>query len=325
MTKKILAIGNAIIDIVCKIDDEFLLQNNLVKGSMSLIDEETAHKLSSLDSQTITSGGSAGNTIAALAQLGTNSSFIGKVGDDEFGEKFISEISKTGVDFLNKNTAQDASAKSFILITPDAQRTMCTFLGCASQINEDDIKEDFFKDASILYLEGYLWDSPSTILALKKAINLAKRNDVKVAFSLSDSFCVSRHKEDFISLIINDLNIVFANEAEALEVSSQKEFSVNNLLKFFAENQNLTAIVTRSEKGCVVFNNDESLEVNAQNVENLMDTTGAGDAFAAGFLHGHRNNFESKDSAAFGNILASIIIQKLGARFTDSEINNSQS
>jgi sugar/nucleoside kinase (ribokinase family) len=320
MTKKIIGIGNAIVDVLCKVDDKFLLDNNLIKGSMSLIDEVTASKLSNLKAEKITSGGSAGNTIAALSQLSVKTSFIGKVGSDEFGAKFIHEIEKTGAEFISDSNHEKPSAKSFILVTPDAQRTMCTFLGCASEITENDIREKSFETASILYLEGYLWDAPSTILALKKAIFYAKKNGVKVAFSLSDAFCVARHKKDFLNLILNDLDILFANENEVLELTSNTEFSLKTLSEFFSQNKKLIALVTRSEKGCVVFENENFFELAAEKIEKLVDTTGAGDAFAAGFLHGIVNNFDLKKSATFGNILASKIIQKFGARFEDSEI-----
>ena len=315
MTKKILGIGNAIVDILCKIDDDFLLENNLIKGSMCLIDEVMAEKLSALNSEKITSGGSAGNTIAALSQLGVNSAFIGKVARDEFGKKFITEIEKTGAAFLNENFSEKSSAKSFILVSPDAQRTMCTFLGCASEIDENDISEKCFKDASFLYLEGYLWDAPATILALRKAINLAKKNNVKIAFSLSDLFCVARHKEDFLQLIENDLDIVFANESEAAELASEK-----NLSRFFSKNEKLISVVTKSDKGCDVYTHDNHFELPAEKIEKLVDTTGAGDAFAAGFLHGLVNEFDLEKSARFGNFLASKIIQKFGARFEQLEI-----
>jgi sugar/nucleoside kinase (ribokinase family) len=322
MTKKILAIGNAIIDIVCKVDDEFLTENGLIKGSMSLIDEAKAHKLSELKSEKITSGGSAGNTIATLAELGTKSAFIGKVANDNFGKEFIREISRSGVAFLNDGHSDKASAKSFILITPDAQRTMCTFLGCASEITEEDIKEESFKNVSLLYLEGYLWDAPKTILALKKAISLAKKHNVKIAFTLSDSFCVSRHKSDFLSLIKDDLDLLFANEQEILELTSQKQFSLKELAEFFKPKKGLTVVVTRSEKGCAVFEDNKFFESSPQNIIELIDTTGAGDAFAAGFLHGFSKNIELKTSAEFGNILGSKIIQKIGARFTEEEIKS---
>jgi len=320
MTKKIIGIGNAIVDILCKTEDSFLLDHNLIKGSMSLIDGETAEKLSKIKSEKITSGGSAGNTIAALAQLGVACDFIGKVGYDDFGKKFIGEISKTGAIFLSDPHQEKTSAKSFILVSKDAQRTMCTFLGCASEITENDIEEKFFKDASILYLEGYLWDAPSTILSLKKAINLAKKNNVKIAFTLSDTFCVERHKKDFLELIKNDFDILFANENEILELTSDKNFSLENLSEFFAINKNLTTVITRSEKGCVVFENKKYFEQKAEKIEKLVDTTGAGDAFAAGFLYGLVNGSTLEKSAYFGNVLASKIIQKFGARFEKEEV-----
>jgi sugar/nucleoside kinase (ribokinase family) len=313
MTKKILTIGNAIVDILCKVDDAFLEKNNLIKNSMSLIDEATAEKLSRIKSEKITSGGSAANTAAALAQLGTETAFIGKVGSDEFGKKFISEIQKTGANFLQNKSHHKATAKSFILVTPDAQRTMCTFLGCASEIDEFDIDEKAFAGASILYLEGYLWDTPKTILALKKAISCAKKHGAKVAFSLSDSFCVARHKKDFLQLIKNDLDLVFANEAEALELAP-------NFAEVFAQNKNLVAVVTKSEKGCEIFADQKSVQIAAEKIEKLVDTTGAGDAFAAGFLHGLMNEFDLKKSAKFGNFLAAKIIQKFGARFVENEL-----
>lgn len=322
MTKKILGIGNAIVDVLCKVDDQFLTENNLIKGSMSLIDEVTAEKLSKLKAEKITSGGSAGNTIAALAQLGSKTAFIGKVGSDEFGANFISEIEKTGTEFISESNHAKPSAKSFILITPDAQRTMCTFLGCASEISENDIIEKSFENASILYLEGYLWDAPKTISALRKAISCAKKNGAKVAFSLSDAFCVSRHKKDFLNLVLSELDILFANEAEVLELTTQSNFSPENLQKFFSQNKNLTAVVTRSEKGCAVFENDNFFELGAEKIEKLTDTTGAGDAFAAGFLSGILSDNNLKKSAQLGNILASKIIQKFGARFEKEELKS---
>lgn len=322
MTQKILAIGNAIIDITCKVDDEFLMQNDLVKGSMSLIDEEQADELSKLPFEKITSGGSAGNTIATLGQLGSTTSFIGKVANDEFGKKFISEINAAGVDFVNHNFSNHTSAKSFVLITPDAQRTMCTYLGCASDIGEDDIKAQDFNNVGILYLEGYLWDGDKTSAALKKAIALAKANNVKTAFTLSDSFCVERHKADFLSLIEHDLDLLFANEAEILALTNQDKFCFKTLAEFFAKNPNLTAVITRSEKGCAVFQNNKFFESQAKEIDNLIDTTGAGDAFAAGFLRGFSQNVELKKPAEFGNILAAHIIQKIGARFDQTEITS---
>lgn len=319
MTKKIIGIGNAIVDIICPADDKLLKEFNLVKGSMSLIQEDIAQELSQLTIKKITSGGSAGNTIATLAQLGSECHFIGKVAKDSFGKKYIEEIQKTSAKFISQNYSDGISAQSFILVTEDGQRTMATFLGCASEIREKDIDENIFKDAAILYLEGYLWDEPKTIMALKKAINLAKKNNVKVAFTLSDSFCVTRHKKDFLELIKNDLDILFANENEIITLTGE-EFSLENLNKFFANYKKLTAVVTRSEDGCVVFGDKNYIAISADKVIKVFDATGAGDAFAAGFLHGLINDYSLEDAAKFGNVLGGKIIQKFGARFEDGEI-----
>lgn len=315
MTKKIIGIGNAIVDVLCKVDDSFLTQNNLLKNSMALISDVEAQKLSALKAEKITSGGSVGNTIAALSQLGCETSFVGKVCDDAFGKRFISEISNTGAQFLSGSFHKNPSAKSFILVTPDAHRTMCTFLGCASEITQDDINETMFENASILYLEGYLWDAPETISALKKAITLAKKAGVKIAFSLSDSFCVLRHKKDFLALVENDLDILFANENEAAELSP-------NFSEIFAKNKKLIAVVTKNEKGCEVFFEGKSFVKPAIEISQLIDTTGAGDAFAAGFLFDLVNHFDLEKAASYGNIVAAKIIQKFGARFDDSEIES---
>src|SRR3989338_859363 len=319
MTKKIIGIGNAIVDILCKVQDGFLHEHSLIKNSMSLIDDDTANKLSLLKPEKITCGGSVSNAIATLGQLGCKTSFIGKVGSDNFGTKFISELEKTGTQFIGESAYGRTSAKSFVMITPDAHRTMCTFLGCASEINENDIDDKNFKDAHYLYLEGYLLDREETISGLKKAINLAKKDGLKIAFSLSDSFCVARHKKDFLNLVINDLDIVFANEHEALELISRPDFSVEILGKTFAKNPNLTAIVTRSEKGCMIFDSGNLFEVAAKPVEKMVDTTGAGDAFAAGFFYGLVNDFDLEKCGYFGNLLAAQIIQKFGARFEKEE------
>ena len=315
MTQKIIGIGNAIVDILCKVDDEFLAQNNFKKGSMSLIDEEMADKLSKLKHEKITSGGSTANTIATLSEMGIETSFIGKVGDDEFGEKFISEIEKTGTKFIGKKAEGKATAKSFILVTPDAQRTMCTFLGCASQIEESDVQESDFEDAGIFYIEGYLWDGGQTTDILKKTIAKAKKKNTEIAFTLSDGFCVDMHKKDFKHLIINDLDIVFANEDEALKLASWPTFSAKEIKKIFSQNGHLIAAVTRSEKGCVLLNGKNNISIKTDKVNNLLDTTGAGDAFAAGFLCGLINHYDLEKSAHLGNSLAGQIIQQFGARF----------
>ncbi|HLD76492.1 MAG TPA: adenosine kinase, partial [Rickettsiales bacterium] len=267
--------------------------------------------------------GSVANSMAAIVQLGGHGTYIGKVALDDFGRKFINEIEKVGVKFALQNYANNDSAKSFILVSKDAQRTMCTFLGCASEINEADVNENDIKNSAILYLEGYLWDKSAAILALKKAISLAKKYQVKIAFTLSDFFCVARHKLDFIDLIINDLDILFANEAEIKELLQIKNIEKNDFKKlhnFFAKNEKLIAVVTRSEKGCVVFDNKIHYEIAAEKITKLVDTTGAGDCFAAGFLFGLVAGYDLKKSAMLGNSLAAKIIQKFGARFDEGEI-----
>lgn len=320
MGKKIIGIGNAIVDILCKIDESFLTEQNLTKGSMSLIDDKRAQELSKLHQIQVTPGGSVANTIATLAQLSCEAQFIGKVGADEFGKKFIEDTEKTGAKFIGENSYNQASAKSFVMITPDAQRTMCTYLGCASQINERDIDDKVFKGADFLYLEGYLWDDPQTIEALRKAIAMAKKRGVKIAFSLSDSFCVSRHKRDFVDLVLNDLDIVFANEREALELMSLQEFSNDKAFEFFSQNPDLIAVVTRSNNGCSVFGYGSAIDVPVKKVDNIVDTTGAGDAFAAGFFYGLLNDFDLEKSAIYGNLLAGQIIQIVGARFEKEQL-----
>jgi fructokinase len=326
MTKKIIAIGNAIVDVACLIEDDFLAKNSLIKGSMSLIDDEMVKNLSKLKVEKITSGGSASNSIAALSQLGVRSAFIGKVGNDKIADIFIKEIEKTGCEFFGEKTINKTSAQSFILVSPDSERTMCTYLGCACEIKENDIKEEFFKDCEIFYLEGYLWDCEETIKAMKKAIFLAKKNKVKIAFSLSDSFCVARHKADFIDLVENQLDFLFANKNEAKELDE-------NYQSIFAKNPSLIAAVTDSQNGCEIFEVIKSDQNNEQNnlkitsvasceIEKLTDSTGAGDAFAAGFMFGYLKNQEIKKCAELANLLASMIIQKIGARFEKSEIDN---
>lgn len=319
---KIIAIGNAIVDILCKVDEEFLLEHNLIKGSMSLIGDEMAEKLSLLKAEKITSGGSAANSIAALAQMGASTAFIGKIGHDKFASQFVSEIEKSSAQFIGATSYDKPSAKSFILVTPDAQRTMCTFLGCAGEITEEMIKEESFKNCKLLYLEGYLWDEGKVALALKKAIDLAKKNGAKIAFSLSDQFCVARHKKDFIELLTEKVDIVFANESEALELSLAKDFSDQKVSDFFFNKKHLTAIITRSEKSCVIFKEGKINEIAASKIDKILDTTGAGDAFAAGFIKGLSDNKSLHDCAKLGHKIAAKIITKFGARFENEEIKS---
>lgn len=316
---KIIAIGNAIVDILSQIDDKFLVKKKLTKGSMSLIDEETANDLTQIKITKIDSGGSAANTISTIAQLGIDSGFIGKVCNDEFGKEFINKIKKNNVNFLSNKYHNQNTAKSFILVTPDAQRTMCTYLGCASEIKNEDIDEEYFHNTQILYLEGYLWDKPQTIDALKKSIQIAKNKKIKIAFTASDIFCVKRHKQDFLELL-NEIDILFANEAEFLELCGNTKFNNEDSLKFFNKFNELTVAITLGAKGCVVIENGNLSSYKPQHVLNLIDSTGAGDAFAAGFLYKILNKENTANAAQFGNLLAAKIIQKFGARFEESEI-----
>ena len=321
MTNKIIGIGNAIVDFLAKADDNFLQKLEVDKGSMRLIDEIFVENLSNLSIEKFSSGGSVGNTIATLAQLGNEVDFIGVVGDDDTGKKFIDDIEKSGAIFNGKILSNQNTASSFILVTPDAQRTMLTHLGCASKIEESHFNQKDFFNAKILYIEGYLWDASQTILALKKSIDLAKKNNVKIAFSLSDSFCVDRHHQDFLNLIKNDVDILFANEAEALKLAQLESFNQENLQQFFINtNPNIIVALTRSEKGCIILKKDKILEISTKKIEKVVDTTGAGDNFASGFIYYFVRNFDLQKCGEFGNLLAGKIIQQFGARFNADEI-----
>jgi fructokinase len=321
MTHKIIGIGNAIVDFLAKTEDNFLKKLEVEKGSMSLVDENFVENLSNLAIEKFSSGGSVGNTIATLAQLGNIVDFIGVVGDDDTGKKFIDDIEKSGASFVGKILKNQKTASSFILVTQDAQRTMLTNLGCASKIEEEHFDENNFKNAKILYIEGYLWDSAKTISALKKSIDLAKKNNVKIAFSLSDSFCVERHHQDFLNLIKNDVDILFSNEAEALKIAQFINFDREKIHDFFINiNPNIILCLTRSEKGCVIIKKDKILEIPTKKIEKIVDTTGAGDNFASGFLYYFVREFDLEKCGDYGNFLAGKIIQKFGARFDSSEI-----
>jgi sugar/nucleoside kinase (ribokinase family) len=321
MTNKIIGIGNAIVDFLAKAEDNFLQKIAVEKGSMQLVSEDFLKDLNKLTIEKFSSGGSAGNTIATLAQLGDKVDFIGVVGDDVTGKKFIDDIEKSGANFNGKILQNQKTASSFILVTPDAQRTMLTHLGCASKIEESHFDENDFKNAKILYIEGYLWDDSRTILALKKSIALAKQNQVKIAFSLSDSFCVNRNHQDFLKLIKNDVDILFANQVEILELLEVKDFDQEKIQQFFSKiNPNIIVAITRSEKGCIILKKDEIYKIPAKKIEKIVDTTGAGDNFASGFLHYFVLNFDLEKCGEYGNFLAGKIIQKFGARFDYSEI-----
>ena len=306
---KILGIGNAIVDVLCKVSDEFLKQHSLTKGTMKLVDEQEFKKLlSSLKIEETISGGSVANSIVGLSHLGDKVGFIGKISQGELGQKYEDGLKKEKVEFLYKKKEEKIPTGScLILITPDSERTMCTFLGIAGKIDHNDVKEKDIKNAEIVFLEGYLWDEGNP----KKAFDKAITNSKKVAMSLSDLFCVERHKTHFLELVKSKLDIVFANEKEIMSLISAKTFS--EVISFSKEIKK-NIIITRGDKGAVSINKDKVEEIKAQQNLNIKDLTGAGDLFAAGYLHGMINNFQIKDSLTKGTELSAKIIQKIGAR-----------
>jgi len=306
---KILGIGNAIVDVLCKVSDEFLTQHSLTKSTMKLIDETEFKKLlTSLKIEETISGGSVANSIVGLSQLGNEVGFIGKVSNDELGQKYENGLKKEKVKYLYKKKEEEMPTGScLILITPDSERTMCTFLGTAGKINDNDIKEEDIKNAEIVFLEGYLWDEGDPKRAFDKAIAHSK----KVAMSLSDLFCVERHKPHFMELVKNKLDIIFANEQEILSLIDSKTFE--EAISFSKEIKK-NMIITRGEKGAISINEDHVVEVNAQSNLEIKDLTGAGDLFAAGYLHGVINQLNVKECLIKGTELSSKIIQKIGAR-----------
>jgi len=306
---KILGIGNAIVDVLCKVDDEFLIKNSLTKSTMKLIDEaEFKNLLSNLSIEDTISGGSVANSIVGLSQLGNNVGFIGKINNDDLGQKYEDGLQKEKVNFLySKKNEPTPTGTCLILITPDSERTMCTFLGIAGKVNDKDVDSDQVKKAEITFLEGYLWDEGEP----KKAFDKAILNSNKVAMSLSDLFCVERHKAQFLELVKNKLDIIFANEQEILSLLEAKSFDEAIT---FLKNLNKNFIITRGEKGALALNKNEVAECSAKKNLNVVDLTGAGDLFAAGYLHGVINNLTTKESLIKGTELSSKIIQKIGAR-----------
>ena len=306
---KVLGIGNAIVDILCKVSDEFLINNSLTKSTMKLVDEDEFKKLlSSLKIEETISGGSVANSIVGLSQLGNKVGFIGKVNNDSLGEKYEEGLKKENVNYLYKKKLEPIPTGScLILITPDSERTMCTYLGTAGKINDNDVDEKIIKNAEIIFLEGYLWDEGEPKKAFDKAINYSN----KVAMSLSDLFCVERHKIHFLDLVKNKLDIVFANEQEFLSLTDTKSF--DDAIDF-GKQLKKNIIITRGEKGAISINGDEVEECNAHKNLEIKDLTGAGDLFAAGYLHGIINKLSTKESLEKGNELSSKIIQKIGAR-----------
>lgn len=313
MSKKILGIGNAIVDVFVKVDDKFLLKNNLTKGSMKLIEKSEFEKLkSSIKIEKIEAGGSVANTMAGIAYLKGNSSFIGKVNSDEFGKIYKKSLEKINVDFpyIDKNENL-ATGASIIFITPDSERTMCTYLGISSKLSKTDIDENHIKDYDIIFLEGYLWDKGMSEEMFKHVINIAKKNSIEVAMSLSDIFCVSRHREDFFKLLLNDLNLLIGNEKEINELMSRK-----NLLDSIKEISKLNklVIITKSENGSLAVLGNKIINCESVKVEKILDLTGAGDLFASGFLKEYLSQSDIKKCLQAGSKLAAKIIQKVGAR-----------
>ena len=306
---KITGIGNAIVDVICKVNDEFLTKNNLTKSNMKLIDEAEFKKLlGNLKIEETVSGGSVANSIVGLSQLGNKVGFIGKVSDDDLGQKYEQGLKKENVEyFYNKKKENLPTGTCLILITPDSERTMCTFLGTAGKINKSDIDINAIKNSEITFLEGYLWDEGEP----KEAFNEAIRYSNKTAMSLSDKFCVDRHKKSFLELVKNKLDITFANEQEILELIDAKSFDE---VISFGKKLNKNLIITRSDKGSVAINQNEVVECESRKNLNIIDLTGAGDLFAAGYLHGYINKMTVKESLEKGTEMASKIIQKIGAR-----------
>ena len=306
---KILGIGNAIIDVLCRVSDDFLIKNSLTKSTMKLIDQaEFNSLLSRLKIEDTISGGSVANSIVGLSQLGNKVAFVGKVKNDKLGQKYEDGLKKENVEFLYlKKDEPIPTCSCLILITPDSERTMCTYLGTAGKINDQDININDIKNSEITFLEGYLWDEGEP----KKAFNKAINNSNKVAMSLSDIFCVERHKAEFLDLVKNKLDIIFANEQEIMSLINTKDFKdVIDFTKILNKN----VVITRGEKGAIAVNKGEVFECNAKENLNISDLTGAGDLFAAGYLHGIINNMNSKESLEKGTELSSKIIQKIGAR-----------
>ena len=307
---KILGIGNAIVDVICRVDDNFITQNNLTKSTMKLFFDENEFKnlLTNLKIEKTISGGSVANSIVGISQLGDKAGFIGKISDDEFGGKYEDGLKKENVEyFYSKKKEELPTGTCLILITPDSERTMCTFLGTAGKISENDIDSNVIKKSEIIFLEGYLWDEGEPKKAFDKAINNAN----KVAMSLSDQFCVDRHKPHFLELIKNKLDITFANEQEMTSLIEAKNF--NEIINF-SKQLNKLIIVTRGEKGAVAIQGENVSESGIHQNLKILDLTGAGDLFAAGFLHGYINKLSIKESLDKGTEMSSKVIQQIGAR-----------
>ena len=307
---KILGIGNAIVDVICKVNDNFITKNNLNKGTMKLFFEkkEFQNLLTNLKIEKTISGGSVANSIVGLSQLGNEVGFVGKISDDIFGKKYEEGLKKENVKYIYKKKKESLpTGTCLILITPDSERTMCTFLGTAGQINENDIQIEAIKKSEMVFLEGYLWDEGEP----KKAFDKAIKNANKVAMSLSDQFCVDRHKPHFLNLVKEKIDFTFANEGEIMSLINALNF--NEVIDFAKEiKKNL--VITRGEKGAISIVNNEISEIGTKKDLNILDLTGAGDLFAAGYLHGYINNLSKRDCLEKGTEMSSKVIQQLGAR-----------
>ena len=307
---KILGIGNAIVDVICKVDENFINQNNLTKGTMKLIfdDKEFQSMLSNLKIEKTISGGSVANSIVGLSQLGSKVGFIGKVSDDELGNKYEEGLKSENVEYFYKKKKEELpTGTCLILVTPDSERTMCTFLGTAGKINENDVNTDIIKQSEMIFLEGYLWDEGEPKKAFEKAINSAN----KVAMSLSDQFCVDRHTSHFLDLVKNKLDITFANEQEMMSLIDAENF---DQVIDFAKSLKKLLVITRGERGAVSIMGNEVRENNIEKNLKIKDLTGAGDLFAAGFLHGYLNNLSLIECLNKGREMSSKVIQQIGAR-----------
>ncbi len=307
---KITGIGNAIVDVICKVQEDFLKENNLKKSTMKLVDENEFKKLLiNLKIEETISGGSVANSIVGLSQLGSEVGFIGKISDDKLGSKYEEGLKKEKVSFFySKKKEKLPTGTCLILITPDSERTMVTFLGVSANISEKDLDIESIKKSEILLLEGYLWDEGEPRKAFERAI----KNSNKVAMSLSDLFCVERHKSNFLELVTSKLDITFANEQEIMSLINVKKF--DDVIEFSKKTKKLI-VVTRGPKGAIAIKDDEVIECKAKKNLKIVDLTGAGDLFAAGFLHGYLNKLDLKDSLLKGTEMSSKIIQKIGARF----------
>ena len=310
LNMKILGIGNAIVDVICKVDENFIEKNKLTKGTMKLIfdDKEFHSMMSDLKIEKTISGGSVANSIVGLSQLGNEVGFIGKVSDDDLGGKYENGLKSENVQyFYSKKKEELPTGTCLILVTPDSERTMCTFLGTAGKINENDVDANIIKQSEMIFLEGYLWDEGEPKKAFEKAINNAK----KVAMSLSDQFCVDRHKSHFLDLVKNKLDITFANEQEVMSLIDAKNFE--EVIEF-GKNLRKQLIITRGDKGAILINGDDVIENGVEKNLDIKDLTGAGDLFAAGFLHGYLNKYSHIDCLNKGREMSSKIIQQIGAR-----------